>query len=214
MDAKMDQPRMNVNECKKMRNRLVMIGAFGALVLIAAMIVLWPGRTPAPEPEVLSTELERRDGLLYVRSESSPFTGLMLERFSDGQLKSRSNVRGGVLHGLSEGWHTNGQLEVQECFQNGVSHGLRQKWNVNGGKMSEGEIVDGVHHGTFRRWHDNGTLAEEVTMRNGEPDGLSRAFYPSGYLKMQVLIRDGKAVETQSWADGELKESSALASSQ
>lgn len=179
--------------------------------VVAGVFLFW--KKPAALPEVLSTELARRDGLLYHGDQTQPFTGVMLEKYSAGGVKSRSMVQGGVLDGLSEGWHTNGQIQVRESFKRGVSHGLREKWFENGVKSSESSIVDGKHHGVFRRWHENGVLAEEVNMRQGEPDGLSRAFYPSGYLKVQATMKNGQAVETKSWADGELKESPALASS-
>ena len=180
-------------------------------VAVLCLIVFW--KKPPALPEVLSSDLARREGLLYHGQQTQPFTGFMSEKYPSGGWKSRSMVRGGVLEGLSEGWNTNGQLQVRESFRSGVSHGLREKWRENGAKMSEGHIVEGKHEGIFRRWHDNGTLAEEVMMRQGEPEGLSRAFYPSGFLKARVTLKHGEIVEKKSWADGELKESPALASS-
>lgn len=180
-------------------------------VVVAGVFLFW--KKPAALPEVLATEMARRDGLLYHGQQTQPFTGFMLEKYPGGALKSRSAIRDGVLDGLSEGWHTNGQTQVREFFKKGVSHGLRVKWYDRGTKLSEGNIVEGKHEGIFRRWHENGRLAEEVNMRQGEPDGLSQAFYPSGYLKAQATMKNGQVVETKSWADGELKESHALASS-
>lgn len=171
-------------------------------------------RKPAVLPEVLSTELTRRDGLLYHGQQTQPFTGFILEEYPSGGRKSRSAIRDGVLDGLSEGWHGNGRPQVREFFRTGVSHGRREKWFENGVKASESSIVEGKHHGAFRRWHENGALAEEVTMRQGEPEGLSLAFYPSGFLKARVTLRNGKVVEQKSWADGELKAGPALVSSQ
>ncbi len=183
-------------------------------VLFAGMLCLFLlGRKPPTVTEVLSSELTRREGLLYQGDMKKPFTGVMLEKYAGGGLKSRSTVHDGFLDGLSEGRHTNGQVQVREFFKKGVSHGLREKWSENGVKLSAGPIVEGKHEGIFRRWHENGALAEEVTMRQGEPDGLSRSFYPSGFLKAQVTLKSGKVVEQKSWADGEVKESLGVASS-
>ena len=184
------------------------------IVLLATSLCLLIFRNkPAALPEVLSSELTQRDGLLYHGQQTQPFSGFILEKYSSGGLKSRSTVHAGVLDGLSEGWHTNGHVQVREFFKKGVSHGLREKWNENGIKLSAGTIVEGKHEGIFRRWHENGVLAEEVTMRQGEPDGLSRSFYSSGFLKMQVTLKSGKVAEKKSWADGEIKESPSVASS-
>jgi antitoxin component YwqK of YwqJK toxin-antitoxin module len=185
-----------------------------SLVILAAALclaVFWP--KPAALPEVPASELTLRDGLLYHGDQPMPFAGAMVENFPNGELKSRSAVRGGVLEGLSEGWHANGRIQIREIFKNGVSHGLREKWYEDGTKMSEGAIAEGKHEGWFRRWHENGVLAEEVMMRHGEPDGLSRAFYPSGFLKAEATLQNGTVLEQRSWADGEEKANPALASS-
>jgi antitoxin component YwqK of YwqJK toxin-antitoxin module len=195
------------------RARSPVIMTLGMVLLGAALCLAVFCWKPSVLPEVPASELARRDGLLYRGRQTEPFTGFMLEKYPGGVLKSRSMVRGGVLDGLSEGWHTNAQLQVRESFKKGMSHGLREKWLENGTKISEGNIVEGKHEGIFRRWHENGALAEEVAMQHGEPEGLSRAFYPSGYLKARALIKNGKVVETQSWPDGQLKESKALVSS-
>jgi antitoxin component YwqK of YwqJK toxin-antitoxin module len=179
-----------------------MIGAV-LLAVIAGASLFW--KPSLALPEVLASELARREGLLYLGKDRRPFTGFMLEKYANGTLKSRSTVRDGILDGLSEGWHANGQLQVREVFQKGVSHGLREKWYENGVKLSEGAIAEGKHDGLFRRWHENRVLAEEVTMRGGVPDGISRAFYSSGFLKTQVTLKDGKVVEQKTWADSEMK---------
>lgn len=182
------------------------IGLCIAVLAAIAIFSFLQRKKPAPValPERFSSELALRDGRLYVTNQTVPFTGLLVEHYADGALKSRSTVMDGRLNGVSEGWHTNGQMQVREFFTNGVSHGFREKWYPNGGKLSEGEIISGKHEGIFRRWHENGKLAEEVSMRNGEPEGLSSSFYPSGYLKTQVTMRDGKAVEQKSWKDGDV----------
>ncbi len=194
-------------------NRVSVVWKFAVVLFASILCLLFFWKKPAVPPEALSSELTRRDGLLYHGNQTQPFTGFMLEKYAGGGVKSRSAVRTGVLDGLSEGWHTNGQLQVRELFRKGISHGLREKWHENGVKLSESPIVEGKHEGIFRRWHENGTLAEEVTMRQGEPDGLSRAFYPSGFLKARVTLKNGEIEEKKSWADGELKESPAIASS-
>jgi antitoxin component YwqK of YwqJK toxin-antitoxin module len=185
--------------------------AFLLLAGVVCLVVFWPKPVPEAPPEVLASELARREGRLYHGNQKHPFSGVMLERYAGGGLKSRSVVHNGVLDGLSEGWHTNGQFQVREFFKQGVAHGRREKWHENGSKMSAGEIVEGKHEGVFRRWHENGTLAEELTLRRGEPDGLARTFYPSGFLQAQVTLKNGAVLEKKSWADGELKGGLAVA---
>jgi antitoxin component YwqK of YwqJK toxin-antitoxin module len=190
---------------KKLR-RTAVKWKIGFLMALAAAVViaLIFGRQQAPKlVEVLRDDLSMRDGLLHRKNESLPFTGMMIERHSDGTLKSRSSVRRGLLEGVSEGWHTNGVMQVREHFRKGVSHGLRTKWHENGKLMSESTIQEGEHHGVFRRWHENGQLAEEVNLVRGKPDGLSQSYHPSGYLKARVFLKMGEVVEREIWKDGE-----------
>jgi len=161
-------------------------------------------RWAAPAREVLGSELTLREGRLHRIGETSvPFTGVMVERYPSQSLKSRSMISRGVLHGISEGWHTNGQVQVREHFKNGVSHGLRTKWHENGVKMSEGTVVEGQFEGPFCRWHDNGVLAEEIRLEHGAPEGWSRSYYPSAFLKAQARFKGGEMTEQKFWKDGE-----------
>lgn len=183
------------------------------LVMLLVGVTLWP-RHPAPpvavgEPasaEVALPELERsaltlKEGRLHLGD--GIFTGLMLEHYPDGGLKSRSAISNGLLHGLSEGWFTNQVRQVAEHFVNGVSHGERLRWDEQGRKLAAAQIVDGKIEGVFRRWHTNGVLSEEVTMKNGEAEGLSRSWYSSGSLQAEVRLAQGKILEQHRYKDGE-----------
>jgi hypothetical protein len=102
---------------------------------------------------VMLTNTFRKDGLLLHKGTTNPVSGEVVERYRDGTLKSATYFATGLLHGVSEGYHTNGQIQVREYFTNGVSHGTRIKWYDSGATQSVSEIVAGEHHGTFRRWH-------------------------------------------------------------
>lgn len=161
-------------------------------------------RRPSEAPRKAAMEdLLRRGDKMHYRAEENPFTGFMLERYASGQLKSRSFLLDGVLHGVSEGWYRNGVLQVREHFENGVSHGLRTRWSEKGQKISESPIVNGQVSGTYRRWHANGRLAEEIEMVQGQPHGISRGYYESGNLEVEARLEMGKVVERQRWKDGE-----------
>lgn len=146
---------------------------------------------PAAPLELTRQELVFTNGLNFRRGETNPFTGFLTEHYAAGGLRSRSAISNGLLHGLSQGWHTNSQLQVEEHFAGGVSHGPRTRWFANGTKESEATIVRGVIEGVFRKWHTNGVLAQEISMSNGVPHGLSRAFAPDGALKKQVSVSNG-----------------------
>jgi len=158
--------------------------------------------------ELLRAELNLLNGRLHRLGDTNAFSGLMIERYPDGVLQSRTAVVEGLLHGLSEGWFTNGLLQVREQFTRGVSHGLRAKWYPSGKRLSEARIVDGRFEGTFRKWHENGPLAEQIEFNNGQPAGVSLAYFRSGFLKARARLEAGKVVEQQFWKDGEADDGS------
>ena len=168
----------------------------------------------APLAEVHRKNLELRAGLWHLPGQTNGFTGFLLDTYDDGEKKSRSAVSNGLLHGLSEGWHTNGTRQVEEHFVAGTSHGLRTKWHPNGQKLSEVGIVDGKLDGRFQRWDEDGSLAEEVELKVGVEDGVSRAYYPSGFIKAQVRLQQGKVLEQKFWKDGEYSQAAMSADGQ
>lgn len=164
-----------------------------------------PSSTPpiATAPQTVSrTNLLLVSGRLCLIGQTNGFTGTLVEEGATS-LRSRSVVSNGVLHGLSEGWHTNGQLQVSEFFNQGVSHGIRTKWYLNGQKLSEARIVEGKLNGPFRRWHENGVLSEQVEFVADQPQGISLSYFPSGSIKARVVMSGGKMVEQTFWKDGE-----------
>ena len=152
-----------------------------------------PRRTKDPAVnQRLRTELQLRDGCLL--NGGVLFTGAVVERYGNGQMKSRSSVSNGLLEGLSEGWHTNGLLQVSEHFTKGVSHGLRTKYYGSGRKLSEADVVYGTIEGIYQTWHENGNLAQRVCLSHGVPDGEAASYFPDGSLKARVRLDHGKVI--------------------
>lgn len=178
---------------------------FGSLLagLCAVLAGCTPSAPPAP-PEVPRTSLVLKDGKLFRPAQGEPFTGTVVEYYSPGRLQSRSVVSNGLLHGLSEGWHTNGVRQVAENFVAGVSEGVRVKWHPNGAKLSEANIAGGKLNGTFRRWDERGRLAEQIELVDDQPHGESVAYFPSGCVKARVRLERGQVVNRETFKDGEV----------
>lgn len=160
-----------------------------------------PHSTP---PEMPRSSLVLKNGKLFRPAQTEPFSGIVVEYYAPKQMQSRSVVSNGVLHGLSEGWHTNGVRQVAEHFNGGVSEGVRLKWYPSGAKQSEANILRGKLSGTFRRWYEDGKLAEQIELRDDLPHGESLAYYPSGCLRARVQMEAGQIINRESFKDGEV----------
>ncbi|MCC6235618.1 MAG: toxin-antitoxin system YwqK family antitoxin [Verrucomicrobiales bacterium] len=180
------------------RNLLQAVTSLAAMGFAAWLVFPRPSETApaqAAPRELERAELKLVEGRLHRVGETNAFTGLFLDRYPTGTLRSRARVLDGRLEGLCEGWSTNGALEVSEHFRDGVSHGLRTKWYPNGVRRSEATIEHGRIHGRFQRWHEDGSLAESMSMVDGVPHGISRAYHPGGALKAEIILDQGKVVE-------------------
>ena len=155
--------------------------------------------------------LEQREGKFFRPGATSPFSGWVTDHFVGGQLKLRSAVAGGRLHGVSKGWFTNGVPELREHFQRGVPYGARATWHENGQKRSEGQLVAGQQQGVYRQWHENGKLSVEAEFAVGKPHGISRAWYPDGSLKAEALVAHGEVQARHVYPDGTRWEPTLLA---
>lgn len=153
--------------------------------------------------EVALADSELREGIRYLVTEDTPFTGVIIEHYEDASLKSHTGVRKGRTHGKSEAFYPNGNIQVSESFKNGISHGLRTKWYENGTKQSEGEIVKGEFDGVFRKWNENGQLVTEVEMSKGVPHGVSRLWNSDGNLELELVMENGKKMSRQSLPEGD-----------
>lgn len=153
-------------------------------------------------PDVQTVEMQSlvlKDGRLFLQDSDQAFTGFVMERFPDGAIRARSEVREGRLHGLSEGWFADGTLEIREQYEHGVAHGKRERFDSEGRRISEAEIKRGELHGTFREFHPNGKVARIITMDQGKPTGTHQAFYPNGRLRAEVTFEDHEMVSQTFW---------------
>ncbi len=178
---------------------LVVLGSVGA----GALLLFMASRSPKAFPEMLRSQLTVHENRWYALGQATPFTGVIVDTYESGALKSRMAVSNGLLEGLSEGWFTNGQPQIQETFRAGVSHGLRTKWHDNGRKMSEALVVDGKIEGVFRRWSKDGSLSEEIQMKGGAANGIARAYHPDGSLRAQARLENDRLLEQELWQPGQ-----------
>ena len=204
MDENTTKENQNTGKYHHLNRVALVLVVLGLLVFV----LLRKDNTPAPEPNQLKlVDAVKKDDLFFARNATNPFTGLMIDDYKTGAIKSKTFISDGLLHGLSQAWHTNGQLQVTEYFDKGISDGLRTKWREDGSKLSEGTIVQGEFQGVFRKWHPNGQLSQEINMVDGKAHGVSRSWYESGALKSKVVMENGDVKEQEFFKDEDADQS-------
>jgi antitoxin component YwqK of YwqJK toxin-antitoxin module len=174
---------------------LLAVAAFLAIVVLAVGTHFWSKSRELRAVE--RANLDLRDGILFVRSENTPFEGLLVEHYPKGAKKIAIEIHGGLAHGMSRGWFESGQLEVEERFVRGLSDGQRTRWYAGGQRRSTASIVGGKLSGLYEEWHPNGRKALQISFRDGKPDGQAMAWSESGEAKPPRTYQQGIASDAR-----------------
>jgi antitoxin component YwqK of YwqJK toxin-antitoxin module len=89
-----------------------------------------------PVPEV-KPELERREGITYLKGSDTPYTGTQIGYWK-GEKASETNYKDGNQDGLHVMWHENGQKMFEANWKDDKILPARKYWN------SKGEPVDSL----------------------------------------------------------------------
>ena len=99
-----------------------------------------------------------RDGLMYEASSETPFTGVTVDKYENGQKREEATYKDGKLHGKYARWHKNGQKAQEVTFENGkvlMPYGV---WYENGQlaiEFVDGEIAILREKNGQKRVYDN-----------------------------------------------------------
>jgi hypothetical protein len=83
------------------------------------------------------------NGIISLQDMNEPYTGNNLCNYTNGQVKSKGNIKNGKLIGKLTKWYENGQIWSEEHYKNGKKDGKWTKWYENGQIWSEEYYKDG-----------------------------------------------------------------------
>ena len=140
-------------------------------------------------------KLEKRNGVMYLPNEKTPFTGRAEESYNGHKL-SEGNYKEGKLHGLVTTWYVNGRKKEEEInYKNGEYDGLWTSWNENGKKMWARNWKYGRLNGVSTRWDENGQKSDKINFKDGEEDGLWIQYNLDGTESRRFTYKDGEIVD-------------------
>lgn len=145
------------------------------------------GLTPALTDTLTKSETEIREYLVYHKGTEDLFTGILMDRFPNGQLKFKRSVVDGKSEGIWIGYHENGMVKYIGEWEDGKGHGfsmhflangqirersrvvwdkwegISETWYISGLKKSEGHYQQNEKIGTWTYWNEDGSVKEIVT---------------------------------------------------
>jgi antitoxin component YwqK of YwqJK toxin-antitoxin module len=87
------------------------------------------------QQEVDPDTLDCVNGVFFLNGQ--PFTGMGLQRYSDGSKRDEVPFLDGREHGVARSWYRDGRLAGETTYVRGVKHGPRREWFENGLLRSE-----------------------------------------------------------------------------
>jgi len=128
-----------------------------------------------------SSRLKWKSGLAYAEGESAPLTGVVINKYENGNILVKTSFVDGLENGKEFWYRKNGDIEKQKVFVNGEEHGLEKSWY----KTQQPD------------W--------EKTWKNGKKIH-SKKFYKNGDIKIENLYKDGKRIKRTKYRKGGWKE--------
>ncbi|MDB4710790.1 hypothetical protein OAF16_03570 [Flavobacteriales bacterium] len=106
-------------------------------------------------------EIEHLDKGYLTYYKGEPFTGVLIEEYIDGSLKSEFEYENGLKSGLGRSWDENENLIKEYNYGfHGFKHGDFKEWHSNGQLFKEGEYFEGKKFGSFKLYNEKGNLLE------------------------------------------------------
>ena len=140
------------------------------LLLVMGMVGCGGGDTSpkssqakSDEPPVQTVDLSRtveRGGLRYEVNSETPFTGVAVDKYENGQKKVEGTWKDGKEDGLRTRWHKNGKKALELTYKDGKKVGLATAWYENGQKAAEKTHKDGKVV-SETKWDEEGNALRE-----------------------------------------------------
>lgn len=113
------------------------------------------------------------------------------ERDDAGRLLARSELRGGVLHGLTTAYGENGRPLREERFREGRLDGESVTYDEAGRVREQATFHDGLLDGEMVVRDEAGRVEQRLRFAAGELDGLTEIFN-AGTPQARIGLRGGK----------------------
>ncbi|MGL5124596.1 MAG: toxin-antitoxin system YwqK family antitoxin [Fusobacteriaceae bacterium] len=137
------------------------------------------------------SQLQERNGVYYKINEEKGFTGIVAEKYENGQIEMEYNYKNGKEDGPYKFYYSNGQLKVEGNYKNGQRDGLFKSYYENGQVKEEENLKNGQQDGPSKTYYENGQVEDEKNYKNGELDGPRKSYTESGQLEYEENYKNG-----------------------
>ena len=157
-------------------------------------------------PNVEQWNLEamiKKNGVLFAPQSKKPFSGMVFEMDSFGNVTAERYYLNGVFNGVEnriEYYDRSSWSEKRKAtfFYIGKRHGPYLEWDRYGDKIIQGYFKDSRKDGLWTSWKD-GIKIEEKTFKNDLKEGTLTRWYENGRVKYKVNYKSDTNIGVKCW---------------
>ncbi|MDC3260243.1 toxin-antitoxin system YwqK family antitoxin [bacterium] len=118
--------------------------------------------------------------------------------YPDGSIKSTSELKDGIKHGMMKKYHPNGKLALEVNFVNGKREGIQKEYYKTGALKGEIEIKNNIKQGLVTRYDEDGALANVTEYKNDKKNGYAKWYRPNGVLDIEKYYENDSCISSLS----------------
>lgn len=116
--------------------------------------------------------------------------GIAYEYYSDGMIKSETEVKDTLAHGLKKEYDRDGNLISAYTFTLGRLNGPAVTYYPNGKLKQKMYYRDGLREGNTEMFYNTGELYRVTPFVNGKLNGIRKMYYKDGTLMAEAPYKD------------------------
>lgn len=138
-----------------------------------------------------AVNIDQKNGVLHYQA--VPFTGVLVGKHSNSELKTKTEYTDGLKHGKSYTWYADGQLQTKRVFNKGVKTGMHQGWWERGERKFTYYFNDsGQYEGSVKEWYKSGDVYRDLNYKNGKENGSQQVWKSDGRIRANYVVVDGE----------------------
>lgn len=108
--------------------------------------------------EFPSEKINIRNGIAYKVNSDTPFSGVVVEKYKNGQIAYKTNYKDGKMDEEYVVYHKNGQIAYKTNYKDGKQVGECVCYYENGQIEYKGNYKDGEKDGEWVKYYTNGQI--------------------------------------------------------
>jgi antitoxin component YwqK of YwqJK toxin-antitoxin module len=142
------------------------------------------------KPGILSRKRENKEKLDTVADSLKIRT--IREYYSNGKIKTETEARGNLRHGLMKSYDREGRLLSQVTYINNTREGMATNFYAATGKVNSTLVyVNGIKEGDEIWYYENGQAFRVTPYIQAKIQGVQKYYFDDGKIMAEVPYKDG-----------------------